>query len=299
MTDTVNLNRLAYFAAVVETGSYTAAARRLGITKAVVSQQVARLEAELGTGLLVRTTRRVEPTDAGRRFHARCARILREAEEAVREAAQTDSTPRGTLRVTAPTDYGTTVVVPVVAAFLARHPHCQADVTLTDETIDLGGGSLDLSVRVGWLEESGLRARRLGGFRQLLVAAPAFAGALAGLDHPRDLAALPFVANKALRDPLHWSFERDGEEPAAVRLHGVLALNSTPAVLAAVLQGAGLSVLPDYLAADGIAAGRLLHALPSWRLPAGGIHAVFPPVPVRPPRVTAFVELLAAAARAH
>src|SRR3954463_7030341 len=109
-----NLNRLAYFAAVVETGSFTAAAARLGITKAVVSQQVARLEEELGTTLLVRTTRRVEPTEAGRAFHARCVVILRESEEAFVEITRAAGSPTGTLRITAPFDYGAAVVVPAL-----------------------------------------------------------------------------------------------------------------------------------------------------------------------------------------
>src|SRR3954462_3039619 len=112
----MNLNRLAYFAAVVDTGSFTRAAERLGITKAVVSQQVARLEHDLGVTLLVRTTRRVHPTEAGRMFHARCAVILREAGDAFDELAQSAAGPTGTLRIAAPHDYGTSVAVPVVTA---------------------------------------------------------------------------------------------------------------------------------------------------------------------------------------
>src|SRR5262245_50039391 len=129
MPEATNLNRLAYFTAVVDTGSFTRAAERLGITKAVVSQQVARLERELGTTLLIRTTRRVHPTEAGRMFHARCVLILREAEDAYGELAKASTEPRGTLRLTAPYDYGTSVVVPAVTAFLARFPSCRAEVS--------------------------------------------------------------------------------------------------------------------------------------------------------------------------
>lgn len=112
----MNLNRLAYFAAVVDTGSFTRAAERLRITKAVVSQRVAELERETGTTLLVRSTRRVHPTEAGRTLHARCALILREAEVAFDELAQAAAEPTGTLRITAPNDYGTATVVPAVTA---------------------------------------------------------------------------------------------------------------------------------------------------------------------------------------
>src|SRR4051812_6043856 len=124
----MNLNRLVYFAHVVEAGSFTRAAARLGITKAGVSQQVARLEQEVGTALLLRTTRKVVPTDAGRALHGRCAVILRESAEAFEELAQGTTEPRGVLRVTAPFDYGASVVAPVAAEFTRTYPHC--DVVL-------------------------------------------------------------------------------------------------------------------------------------------------------------------------
>ena len=118
--ESINLNRLAYFAAVVDAASFTRAADRLGITKTVVSQQVARLEQELKTSLLVRTTRRVEPTEAGRLLHARCVMILREAENAFAELAQANAKPMGLLRIAAPNDYGTYTLAPLAAAFSKR-----------------------------------------------------------------------------------------------------------------------------------------------------------------------------------
>ncbi|MCK1379881.1 LysR family transcriptional regulator, partial [Bradyrhizobium sp. 24] len=175
----MNLNRLAYFAAVVDTGSFTRAAERLGITKAVVSQQVAQLERDLGTSLLVRTTRRVHPTEAGRMFHARCAMILREAEDAFDELAQAAAAPTGTLRITAPNDYGTAVVVAVVTAYAARYPNCRVELTLEDQTVDLASGQIDMAIRVGWLVDSSLQARKIGSFRQCLVGAPAFTDRIA------------------------------------------------------------------------------------------------------------------------
>ena len=297
MPDSTNLNRLAYFTAVVDTGSFTRAADRLGITKAVVSQQVARLEKELGTTLLIRTTRRVHPTEAGRMFHARCVLILREAEDAFDEIAKATAEPRGTLRLTAPYDYGTSVVVPVVTAFTAQFPACRAELILSDQTLDLGSGKLDLAVRAGWLTDSNLHARRIGTFRQLLVGARALASKVAKVKEPDDLVALPFVANTALRDPLLWRFSRGELERRTVRLQAAIAIDTTPAVLQAVQAGAGLSVLPDFLVAEHIRDGRLIHALPQWRLPSGGIYAVYPTSRFRPPKVTAFVDMLTRATK--
>src|SRR3954447_2388571 len=121
----MNMNRLVYFSAVVDTGSFTRAAESLGITKAVVSQQVAKLEEEIGTALLVRTTRNVHATEAGVGLHARCRVILREAADAFDELAQGTDSPQGTLRVTAPFDYGTSVIVPIVTEFTRLHARCK------------------------------------------------------------------------------------------------------------------------------------------------------------------------------
>lgn len=287
-----NLRRIGYFAAVVETGSFTAAAERLGITKAVVSQQVVRLEREFRTSLLIRTTRKVKTTEAGQAFYQRCALILREAESAFGELAGSSEEPTGTLRLTAPFDYGMGVVVPVITAFSARYPRCKVDAILSDQTLDVVSGNIELAIRVGWLLEPGVQARRIGSFRQLLVAPAGMRKQVTRLAAPADIATLPFVANTALREPLRWSFSRNQNERRAVTLQASIFLDTTLAVRAAVCAGAGLSVLPDYVAADDLRAGRLLHVLPQWSLPSGGIHAVFPAARFRPAKVRAFVDLL-------
>ena len=290
-----NLRRLAYFVAVVETGSFTAAADRLGITKAVVSQQVARLEKEVGTTLLMRTTRRLQPTEAGRMFHARCVSILREAEDALGELAQGRTAPQGLLRITAPYDYGTSVVVPVVTAFTSRYSDCQVQLNLSDKTVDLVADNMDLAVRVGWLTDSSMQARRIGSFRQYLVGPPQLAGKIAALTEPAELPSLPFVANTALREPLEWTFTRGESQTQTVRFKADIAINTTPAVMVAVRQGGGLSVLPDFLANADILNGRLIRALPDWHLPSGGVYTVYPAARFRPPKVSSFVDMLAEA----
>jgi DNA-binding transcriptional LysR family regulator len=293
----VNLNRLGYFAAVVDAGSFTRAAERLGISKAVVSQQVARLEEEIGTTLLVRTTRKVYPTEAGRAFHARCVFILREAEDAFGELGQAVSTPTGTLRITAPFDYGISRILPAVITFTRKYPACNVDLSLGDRSIDFVAEGFDLAIRVGWLVDSGLQARGIGAFRQLLVCAPGLGHAATAPGTPDELTALPFVANKALREPLEWHFTCHETERRSIRVHASISVDATMAVHTAVLAGAGLSVLPDFLVAADIASGRLIHVLPEWSLPSGGIHAVFPPARYRPTKVSAFVEALTSAER--
>jgi DNA-binding transcriptional LysR family regulator len=288
----VNLNRLAYFAAVVEAGSFTRAAERLGITKAVVSQQVAKLEQEVGCALLVRTTRSVRATDAGRALDARCSVILREAADGFDELAQRVAAPRGTLRIAAPLDYGTSIVVPVIAAFTQRYPACTVALALSDDKVDLQ--AIDLAIRVGWLADSSRQARRLGEFQQWLVCAPALARTAARLRDPDELHGLPFVANRALTEVRGWRFVSSAGAQRTVRLAPRVTIDATPAVHAAILAGAGVSVLPDYLVEADLAAGRLRRVLPDWHLRSGGIHAVFPSARLRPASVRAFLELLIA-----
>ena len=289
--EAINLNRLAYFAAVVDAGSFTKAGERLGITKAVVSQQVARLEKELNTTLLLRTTRRVELTEAGRLLHGRCVMILKEADDAFGELAQTNAEPMGVLRIAAPNDYGVSRIAPLAAAFSRRFPACRVDLVLSDARIDLIANQVDLSIRVGWLHNSSLQARRIGTFRQFLVASPEMSEAIVARA-PEDLVETPFVANAALVESLVWRFSKEDFEHRTVRMRQAVAVNTTPGVLAATLAGGGLSVLPDFLVTDHLNAGRLVHVLPSWTLPSGGIHAVYPAARFRPAKVTTFVAML-------
>ena len=293
MIEPQTLSRLVYFVAVAETQAFTRAAARLGITKAVVSQQVARLEAELGTSLFVRTTRRVELTDTGRSLYERAVGALQEAQDAIAETAQTNSRPQGTLRIVAPDAYGTIMVVPAVTKFLADYPDCRADLRFNDRIVDILAGEIDVAIRVGWLSDSSLRARRLGSFKELVVASRRFATRLKGVDSPDGLDVLPFVGNTALPELGRWSFVDGAGARTTFNQTAQLAADSTGAVRAALLAGAGFSILPDFMVTKDIAAGRLVHALPQWQLPEGGIYAVFPSARFRAPRVSAFVELLA------
>lgn len=286
-----NLRRLAYFAEVVETGSFTAAAERLGITKAVVSSQVARLEQAFETTLLVRTTRSVRPTEEGRIFYERCVKILSEAQAAFDGLAAGEGAPTGLLRLTAPLDYGVAMVVPAIATFRERFPACTVDLVLDDRTLDPVGSDIELAIRVGWLADSALRARRIGTFGQILVAGPDHA--VAPNAAPADVATLPFIANGNLADPLGWTFRSKDGEAQTIRFDTALSISATIGVLQAARGGAGLAILPDFAVADDLASGRLIRLLPDWQLDHGGVHAVMPGTRFRPARVTAFLDILA------
>lgn len=285
----VNLNRLSVFVALVRAGSFTAAAEVLGMTKAMVSQHIARLERELGVSLLSRSTRRMTLTEAGATFHAACVRILAEAEAAIAQVGQGQEKPSGTLRLTATGDYGTAVVAPALADFLRTHPEIQADLVLTDHMSDLIAERFDMAIRMGWLRDSNLRSARLGSFRQLLVAAPAY---LARRGEPRvitDLASHDWVALALLATPLRWTFTAPDGSRRTVRMRQVAQANNVTATHVLVRHGAGVSVLPDYLVTDDIREGRLVVLMAQYSLPDCGIYAVYPGR--QPPaKVRAFIE---------
>jgi DNA-binding transcriptional LysR family regulator len=290
MSRDVNLNRLAVFVALVRAGSFTAAAAQLGITKAMVSQHLLRLERELGVTLIVRSTRRMALTEAGAAFHADCVQLLEQAEAAIARAGHQRDTPTGTLRLTTSTDYGTAVIAPALADFRRQHPLLQIDLVINDQLNDLIAERFDMAIRIGWLRDSSLRATRLGGFRQLVAAAPGYLAEHGTPRRPEDLAAHAWIAMSTLATPLRWTFTR-GRTRRVVRMRQVAQANNAAAVRALVVAGAGMAVLPDYLMQEDIQAGRLHVLLPHYRLPEGGIHAVYPD-PQPPAKVRAFIDFM-------
>jgi len=288
----VNLNRLAAFAAVVESGSFTAAAEKLGLTKAMVSQHVSRLEKELGISLLTRTTRRVAPTETGTAFYADCAQALNGLEAAVARVGGGTGEPSGTLRVTAAEDYGAAVVVPALTGFMNQYPAMKVELVTTDQVVDLVAGRFDLAIRTGWLRDSGLRATRLGDFDQIVAATPAYLKKFGTPRRPADLAQHRWIAITVLRNPLTWTFTAKDGNTQTVRVAAAVSTNSTASLRAFMREGIGISTLPNYMLDDDIRAGRLVRLLPNWSLPKGGVHAVYPNARYTSAKVRAFLDFL-------
>ncbi len=297
MSDLLNLNRLVFFTSVIEAGSFTAAADRLGVAKAVVSHQIARLEEELGVTLLLRTTRRVHATEDGNVFYDRCVLILRQAESAYGEMSIRNAEPSGTLTLTAPLDYGAAVVAPAIAAYMSVHRQMRVDVIFDDNVSDLIADRIDLAIRVGWLADSSHQARRLATFEQFVVAAPSVAALVPADAVPATSAGLPWIANGALKNPLRWMFSSGQAEAVTVETRPVMTADKTPTAYACMLAGVGVSIFPDYLVDADIRSGKIVRLFPEWTLPQGGIYAVLPPARFRPAKVRTFLDLLVSAER--
>jgi DNA-binding transcriptional LysR family regulator len=290
----VNLNRLAVFVAVVEAGSLSAAARRLGIATTMVSAHMQRLEREVGASLLLRTTRSLRLTEAGEGFFDAARQIVADTERAIAAAAGDTAEPRGRLRVTAPVDYAERVLAPVAVALTQRHPQLQIDVLAVDRPLDLVAEQIDVAIRIGELADSDLRGTRVGRFGKCIVASPGLLRGRPTPAQPADLAALPFIALSVLAQPLSFAFSTGGGAEQTVRFQAALAMNTASAVRSAAMAGGGLCVLPDYLVADDLAAGRLVALLPGWQLPEGGIHALYPAARQPPRKTRVLIEALQA-----
>lgn len=263
---------------VAQTGSYTQAARDLGISKSYASKQIRALEERLGVRLLHRTTRTVSPTDAGRAFVERCASVLDEIEAAERAVSAMQDSPRGTLRLSAPVSFGTRFIAPAVAAFMVRHPELSVVADLSDRRVDLIEEGYDLAIRIGRLDDSSHLARRLAPIRGCLVASPAWVEAHGEPSSPEDLRDLPCLAYSLQPSPTHWSLASSrGGEPVKVRVVPRLLSNNGDALLDAALAGIGIASLPDFFVGESIRQGRLRWLLPEWQsLQHAGVWAIHP-----------------------
>jgi DNA-binding transcriptional LysR family regulator len=295
---TVHLDRLTVFAAVADAGGFTAAAAVLGATKALVSQQIARLEAELGGALFIRTTRRVALTEAGERLLADCAPLLAELGAAVERFGQATTRPTGTLRVTTSPEYAANVLGPQLAEFARDHPELAVELIGTSDVLDLVAERIDLAVRIGWLRDSSLRATTLGEFAQCVVASPDYLVRHAAPKRPEDLAHHRWVALDVLRSPLAWRFTAPGGREHKVRVRPTARGDSPQSVLGLVRGGAGISILAAFTVQEDLARGRLVELLDRWQLPTGGIYAVYPASARVPAKVRAVIDYLRARATA-
>lgn len=298
MTDlsSINLNRLTTFVAVVEAGSLTAAADRLGLAKSMVSKHMQLLEQEVGVGLLLRSTRKLSLTEAGRAFYEASRQLLKSAELAIEQARSGSESPQGTLRVASPIDYGLIVVSPLLARLRARYPALKIDLTCGDHIIDLIAEGIDVTVRLGKLADSSLMATRVDKLVRWLVASPDFIARHGMPRTPEELPALPYVALSVLAQPAQFALtDRAGNQVDVRMRNTVFSSNTAYATRAAALSGDGVLRATTFSVRDDVAAGRLVRLLPEWSLPESDIHAVYPATSHVPQKVRVFIDALKAA----
>lgn len=290
-----DLNDLAMFAAVVMHGSFSAAARVLGVPKSRVSRRVAELEQRLGVRLLQRSTRVVRVTDVGAAFFAHCEAMTASARAAVEVAEQAGARPAGRLRVSTPVGVAHVFLKPLLARFLCAYPDVRLELELTNRRVDVIGEGFDVALRIrSALEDTDLVVRTLGASEQVLVASPAFVAA----HGPFDAAgALQGQRGVGPGKEAHWCLRAADGSEAVIAYMPVLVTDDVHLMMDAAIGGAGLAVLPLDVCHEAVRQGELVVLLPGYRAPSHRLHAVFPTRRGMVPAVRAFIDFLAAELR--
>lgn len=291
----MDLARLQAFVAVIEAGSFTAAADRLALTKSAVSQSVAALERELGVQLLQRSTRHLAITQAGEAFLTDCRALLAQAEQITERARARQGELSGLLRVTSSID-AASFVAPLLAEYAAQYPLMRVEYVPSDQLVDLVRENIDLSLRMTGVRDSSLRAVGLAEMPIWCVAAPAYLKARGTPVRVEDLAEHDWIAFSQLPSPWTLRFN-DGESEVAVRLRGRLSTTSTSAARALAMAGAGVMGAPDFMLRADVEAGRLVRLFSRTRLPTVSLYAAWPGRMEPPAKTRALIELAKARLR--
>jgi DNA-binding transcriptional LysR family regulator len=291
-----DLNAMILFAKVVEHGSYSAAARALGLQTSKLSRRIAELERGLGVRLLQRTTRKISVTDVGQSYYLHCAALEAEASAAQEAIDRTRSTPQGLVRMSCPISLIEGVVGVILARFLAAHPLVRLFVDMTNRRVDVVEEGLDVALRVRMppLEPSELVMRKFADSAGMLVASPALLDRYERPGHPRDLERLPTLSMATPGDKYTWHFREKDGTPIALTHTPRLMTDSFQALREAALAGVGVAYLPHFVVQESVDAGTLERVLPEFGLPPGLLHAVFPSRRGMVPAVRALIDALAA-----
>ncbi|OON60780.1 transcriptional regulator [Massilia sp. KIM] len=281
------LDELHVFLAIFDTGGMAAAARKLRRSPASVTRSLAALEERVGMRLFERSTRSLAATNEGHGLALHARRLLADYDAAI--GTVEGAPPRGLLRITAPTVFGRRHVTEVVTAFLARHPDIQVDLVLADRNMDLIENGVDLALRIGRLESSGLVARQLGVVRRVTVASPDYLARRGAPATPEELVQHELILGTAVRGLAQWTF-RSGEREHIVRFGPRLQVNDAEGVLNAARAGFGIARVLSYQAAPMLASGALERLLPGYEPEPVPVNLVVPSARQMAPRVRAFVD---------
>lgn len=288
-----SLDLYAVFARVGETGSFTRAARELGMSKATVSKQVSALERALGAPLVARTTRKAALTEIGVQVLRRAQRMVEEAEAAREEAGEARAAARGRLRISAPLSFGMRYLAPILGDFLAAYPEITVDLALEDRTVDLIGEGFDAALRVRAMDDSSLVARQLERIESHLLAAPSYLEARGVPARPEDLADHACLHYTNLASGAVWRFEGPESQKASVRVAGPFCANNGELILAMAEAGRGVALSPDFLCWRSEREGGLVRLLPEWRPPTLALHLLTAPGRGMPRKLRAFSDFIA------
>jgi DNA-binding transcriptional LysR family regulator len=288
--DGTRMDEIAAFLAVVETGSFTSAARVVGRDASIISRRVSALETNLGVRLLERSTRHVSPTGAGVRFYERMRAATAAMEDAEAEATGTSGSVTGKLRLALPATFGRLWMAPLLPEFLAGHPDVAIEAEYADRYVDIIAEGFDVAIRLGELGDSRLVAKRIASHRRLICAAPSYLAAHGTPVTPGDLADHACLSFTRLASHPEWRF-RKADHTSSVRVNGPLSADDTQSLITAAISGAGIVMCSDWLAAPERADGKLVSILTDWTVEGeGAIQIIRPSVRFTAGKTRSFVD---------
>ena len=281
------------FIAVVDAGTFTAAAERLNLAKSAISRRVSALEERLGVQLLHRTTRVLNLTETGRSFYERGTRVLADLEEAEAAVQQEHGELRGTLRVALPLSFGVRHICGPIAVFGKQHPNVRFDLDLNDRRVDLIEENFDVALRIGDLADSSLIARKLFDVRAVVCASPGYLSTHGAPQTPDDLRNRQCLVYSNLADPDKWAYEDRAGNSHTVKVNRAMTASSGDFLANVAAHGLGLIIQPTFIASEAIRRGNLVPVLTDYQWPIASAYAVYPPTRHLSYRVRAFIDFLA------
>ncbi|CAE6726214.1 LysR family transcriptional regulator [Paraburkholderia nemoris] len=286
----MQLDDMRIFVATVDAHNFTAAAKRLALSKQFVSRRVMALEEALGVQLLIRNTRKLAVTELGQEFYERARRILGEVEDAEQAMSLRRAGPRGLLRVSAPMSFGMMHLSPLVASFLREHADVRFDMELSDRTVDVVGEGFDMAIRIGALPDSTLIAQKLVDVRMVVCCSPGYVRRRGAPVVPADLARHSCLLY-GHGGVVSWDFVVDGVSKG-VEVNGPLRANNGELIRDAAVAGLGIVRLPDFIVADAVGSGLLVTVLEEFLPSAATVYAVYPQHRQSSVSIRVFVEFL-------
>ncbi|MBO6726801.1 MAG: LysR family transcriptional regulator [Rhizobiaceae bacterium] len=287
------LTRMRAFIEVVEAEGFSAAARKIGRSKALLSKYVRELEDELGALLLNRTTRQFSLTEAGHDYFKRATEIVNDIDALAESVRERLGDVKGRIKLTAPRTFADAGIGHSLIDFARDHPDITLDVHLDDRFVDLVEEGFDIAVRITRMQDSSLIARKLRPFSIRLCGSPELIEAIGRPEKPQDLAGKPCVIDTNGRWLSNWQFKNADGDAITVQVNGRLEVNSPIAAREAAISGLGFVGLPDFIAEPALESGKLVAILDDWLPPAGGIYAVYPHRRYLPAKIRVFVDYLA------
>ncbi|MBB2973767.1 LysR family transcriptional regulator [Mesorhizobium sp. RMAD-H1] len=287
------LTRMRAFIDVVEAEGFSAAARKIGRSKALLSKYVRELEDELGVLLLNRTTRQFSMTEAGHTYYQRASEIIRDIDSLQDSISETSGDARGRIKLSAPRTFADAPIGLSLIDFCANHPEIVLDIRLDDRFVDLVEEGFDLAIRITRLQDSSLIARRLTAFHLALCASPELIAKVGMPDRPEGLHDRPCIVDTNGRSRNNWHFRNTDGSLLTVPVSGPIEVNSPLATMAAAVRGLGFCILPRFIAEPELERGRLVAGLDEFTIKDGGIYAVYPHRRYLPAKVRVLVDYLA------